>query len=185
MGISKRMDERQTKRLTGRELHALFDELFPHGFAGADVLAEIAPEGWEHSPILACFHPSVEQLFEERVTIHRNLEGWRRLARRREDKHGGRSAARTNARRRAPRVRTVAGRSGRGSHRAGRIVSVGCLFGQSRRHCRGRTPGRHRVISRRRCVPGRAPHARPGGLGETATTCGSIWERSGFPDAPT
>jgi len=35
------MDERQTKRLTGRELHALFDQLFPHGFAGADVRAEL------------------------------------------------------------------------------------------------------------------------------------------------
>ena len=78
------MDERQDKRLTGRELHALFDELFPNGFAGADVLAEIAPEAWELSPLLACFHPSVEQLFEERVTIHRNLEEWRRLGRRRE-----------------------------------------------------------------------------------------------------
>ena len=74
------MDTRETKRLTDPELHALFDGLFPHGFAGADVLAEIAPEGWEHSPLLACFHPSVEQLFEERVTIHRNLEEWRRLA---------------------------------------------------------------------------------------------------------
>jgi hypothetical protein len=80
------MDERQTKRLTRRELHALFDELFPHGFAGADVLAEIAPEGWERSPLLACFHPSVAQLFEERLTIHRNLEGWRQLGRRREGK---------------------------------------------------------------------------------------------------
>jgi len=79
------MDERQTKRLTDQELHALFDELFPHGFAGADVLAEIAPEGWEHSPLLACFHPSAEQVFEERVTMHRNLEEWRRLARGRED----------------------------------------------------------------------------------------------------
>ena len=78
------MDERQEKRLTGRELYAVFDRLFPHGFAGADVLAEIAPGGWEHSPLLACFHPSVEQLFEERVTIHRNLEEWRRLGRRRE-----------------------------------------------------------------------------------------------------
>jgi hypothetical protein len=56
--------------------------LFPHGFADADVLAEIAPEGWEHSPLLACFHLSVEQLFE-RVAIHRNLEEWRHLARRR------------------------------------------------------------------------------------------------------
>jgi len=77
------MDARQAKRLTDRELHALFDGLFPDGFAGADVLAEIAPAGWERSPLLACFHPSVEQLFEERVTIHRNLEEWRQLGRRR------------------------------------------------------------------------------------------------------
>ena len=77
------MDERQEKRRTDRELYALFDRLFPHGFAGADVLAEIAPEGWERAPLLACFHPSVEQLFDERVAIHRNLEEWRRLARRR------------------------------------------------------------------------------------------------------
>ena len=73
------MDERQEKRLTDRDLYALFDRLFPHGFASADVLAEIAPEGWKRSPLLACFHPSVEQLFKERVTIHHNLEGGRQL----------------------------------------------------------------------------------------------------------
>jgi hypothetical protein len=78
------MATREAKRLTGRELHALFDELFPHGFASADVLAEITPEGWEHSPLLACFHPSVEQLFEERVMLHRNLEEWRQLRRKRQ-----------------------------------------------------------------------------------------------------
>jgi hypothetical protein len=78
------MDERQDKRLTDRELHSFFDRLFPHGFAGADVLAEIAPEGWEQSPFLACFHPAVEQLFEERLAMHRNLEHLRRLGRRRE-----------------------------------------------------------------------------------------------------
>lgn len=83
------MDERQEKRLTDRELHALFDRLFPHGFAGADVIADIAPEGWERSPLLACFHPSVEQLFEERVTVHRNLEEWRCLGRRREGTTAG------------------------------------------------------------------------------------------------
>jgi len=77
----KSMNERQEKRLTDRELYALFDRLFPHGFAGADVVAEVAPEGWDHSPLLACFHPSVEQLFEERVAIHRNLEELRHLGR--------------------------------------------------------------------------------------------------------
>ena len=45
------MDQRPDKRLTSRELDALFDRLFPHGFASADVRAEIAPEGWEHSPL--------------------------------------------------------------------------------------------------------------------------------------
>ncbi len=77
------MDTRHAERLTDPELHALFDELFPHGFAGAGVLAEVAPEGWERSPLLACFHPPVERLFEEHVLIHRNLEEWRRLGHRR------------------------------------------------------------------------------------------------------
>jgi hypothetical protein len=81
-----KMATKEAKRLTGRELHALFDELFPHGFASADVLADIAPEGWEQSPLLACFHPSVEQLFEEGVALYRNLEEWRQLRRKRESK---------------------------------------------------------------------------------------------------
>ena len=55
----RRMDDRPDKRLTGHELDALFERLFPHGFAGADVLAEIAPEGWQRSPLPACFHPSL------------------------------------------------------------------------------------------------------------------------------
>jgi hypothetical protein len=49
----------------------------------AQTCSRIAAEGWERSPLLVCFHPSVEQLLEERVAIHRNLEEWRRLARRR------------------------------------------------------------------------------------------------------
>jgi hypothetical protein len=68
------VDDWQAKRLTDAELKEFFERLFPHGFAGADVLAEIAPEGWEKSPLLACFHPSVEQVFKERVQIHRNIE---------------------------------------------------------------------------------------------------------------
>lgn len=70
--------------MSATELHALFDRLFPHGFAGPDVLEEIAPGGWELSPLLACFHPSVERLHDERVLMHRNLED-RRLLRRRRD----------------------------------------------------------------------------------------------------
>ena len=71
------MHDEQKPRLSDGELHALFDRLFPHGFAGADVLAEVAPDGWERSPLLACFHPSVERVFEESVQLHRNIEALR------------------------------------------------------------------------------------------------------------
>ena len=73
------MDDWQAKRLTDPELKEFFDRLFPHDFAGADVLAEIEPEGWEKSPLLACFHPSVE-----RVQVHRNMDELIGLRRERE-----------------------------------------------------------------------------------------------------
>ncbi len=60
------------------ELFAEFDRLFPHGFAGPDVLQELAPGGWENSPLLAVFHPSVDQLYEETLLMHRNLGKLRR-----------------------------------------------------------------------------------------------------------
>ncbi len=68
------MNDEQRPRLTDAELREFFARLFPHGFAGADVLTEIAPVGWEQSPLLACYHPSPEQVFEERLQMHRNLE---------------------------------------------------------------------------------------------------------------
>jgi hypothetical protein len=73
------MDDWQTTRLTDAELKEFFDRLFPQGFAGADVVQELAPGGWENSPLLACFHPSLEQVFEERLQWHRNTEEMRRL----------------------------------------------------------------------------------------------------------
>jgi len=68
------MNDDEKNRLDDAELKAFFDRLFPNGFAGEDVLAELAPTGWEKSPLMACFHPSVEQVYQERVQIHRNLE---------------------------------------------------------------------------------------------------------------
>ena len=37
--------------LTDIELKVFFDQLFPNGFAGADVLSQIAPKGWARSPL--------------------------------------------------------------------------------------------------------------------------------------
>jgi hypothetical protein len=54
---SGRMVGRQSERLTDAALHAFFDGLFPDAFAGADVLTEIAPKGWEQNLMFACFNP--------------------------------------------------------------------------------------------------------------------------------
>ncbi len=40
---------------------------------GEDVLAELAPAGWEKSPLLAAFHPTLDQVYEEAVGFHENL----------------------------------------------------------------------------------------------------------------
>ncbi|MFI5460910.1 MAG: hypothetical protein ACHRXM_36330 [Isosphaerales bacterium] len=60
------------------ELEAEFDRLFPLGFAGPDVLQELAPAGWENSPLLAVFHPSLAQTYEETLRMHRNMRELRR-----------------------------------------------------------------------------------------------------------
>ena len=60
------------------ELAVAFDEMFPNGFSGSDVLAELAPAGWDHSPLLAVFHPSIEQVLEESVRLHRNIAQFRK-----------------------------------------------------------------------------------------------------------
>jgi hypothetical protein len=54
------------------DLEAEFELLFPQGFAGPDVLQELAPAGWENSPLLATFHPSLAQTYEEAIRFHRN-----------------------------------------------------------------------------------------------------------------
>ncbi len=62
-----------TNPFSEAELEAEFDQLFPQGFAGPDVLQELAPGGWENSPLLAVFHPSLAQSYEETLRLHRNL----------------------------------------------------------------------------------------------------------------
>jgi hypothetical protein len=77
------MEGQNTERLADSELGSPFDSLFPNGFAGQDVMAEIAPEGWQRSPLVACFHPSVERIFEEEVRMRRHLESlpWMKVPR--------------------------------------------------------------------------------------------------------
>jgi hypothetical protein len=59
--------------LNDDECGRLLRQLFPRGFAGGDVLAELAPEGWQNSPLLQIAHPTVEQVHEETVRMLRNI----------------------------------------------------------------------------------------------------------------
>ena len=61
-------------RYTDDEAQQLLGELFPHGWAAADVMEELAPEGWEASPLVLIFHPTPEQQYEEAVRMHENLQ---------------------------------------------------------------------------------------------------------------
>jgi hypothetical protein len=68
-----------------RGVARVFVRLFPLGIAGADVLANIAPDGWQQLALHACFHPSVERGCQEAVRLRRNVEKRRNPRVRRDD----------------------------------------------------------------------------------------------------
>ena len=72
------MEEFASNSYSEAELTAEFDRLFPDGFAGPDVLQELAPAGWDNSPLLVVFHPTAEQIYEESRRLHANLEAFRK-----------------------------------------------------------------------------------------------------------
>lgn len=61
---------------THEESLTLFASLFPEGFAGQDILAEIAPEGWMNSTLHFVFHPTLDQVHWECVQLHRSMQEW-------------------------------------------------------------------------------------------------------------
>jgi hypothetical protein len=72
-------------RLSDAELREFLNRLFPHGVAGRDVMSEVAPDGWKRSPMLAAFHPSVEQVFKEELRWCRDFESQHNELRRDDD----------------------------------------------------------------------------------------------------
>lgn len=68
------MNDHQFERYSDQECIDEFRELLPLGFAADDVMGEIAPEGWEKSPLIAIFHPTLQQVFQEAVESHENLQ---------------------------------------------------------------------------------------------------------------
>lgn len=61
------------ERLTEVQCWALFERLFPDGLDDRALVEELAPEGWDRSPLLLVSHPTAEQVYEETVQIRENL----------------------------------------------------------------------------------------------------------------
>ena len=64
------------RRLNEAHCWTLFNQLFPQGLGDPSLLDELAPTGWDRSPLLRVFHPTLEQLYEESVRIHANLQSF-------------------------------------------------------------------------------------------------------------
>ena len=63
------MDDDEALWFGVEEVFPFLEQLMPDGFAGDDVMAELAPNGWAHSALVHAFHPSVEQWHEEQVAM--------------------------------------------------------------------------------------------------------------------
>lgn len=61
------------ERLTESQCWALFERLFPNGLEDHTLVEELAPEGWDRSPLLRISHPTAEQVYEETMRIRKNL----------------------------------------------------------------------------------------------------------------
>ena len=59
--------------LSDKEAFDFLGTMFPGGLQDGSLVAELCPEGWEESPLFACFHPSQEQRYRENLDFSRNL----------------------------------------------------------------------------------------------------------------
>ncbi len=61
------------ERLTDQQCWELFQQLFPGGLEDPTLVEELAPKGWDESPLVRAFHPTVEQAYDETIRIQENI----------------------------------------------------------------------------------------------------------------
>ncbi|MEK7351963.1 MAG: hypothetical protein AAB177_13900, partial [Nitrospirota bacterium] len=66
------------ERLTEEQCWELFQRLFPNGLHDPSLVQELAPKGWERSPLVLVYHPTAEQVYEETSRLRNNLRRLRR-----------------------------------------------------------------------------------------------------------
>jgi hypothetical protein len=65
--------------LTDQEARTFLESLFPGGLKGPAVIAELCPEGWENSPLCACYHPPPEVRYKESLAFLPNVKSSRQV----------------------------------------------------------------------------------------------------------
>jgi len=71
------MFEPDPNEYTEEELNEALDQLFPQGFAGSDVFAEIAPQGWAKSPWADAVRREPDEMAKEMAQSLRAMETWK------------------------------------------------------------------------------------------------------------
>jgi hypothetical protein len=60
-------------RLMEQQCLRLFERLFPDGLDDPSLVQELAPQGWERSPLVFAYHPTAEQVYAETLRLRENL----------------------------------------------------------------------------------------------------------------
>ena len=60
--------------LSENETYGFLESLFPGGLKDPALIAELCPDGWENSPLFACYYPSPRMRYEESLKWSRNFK---------------------------------------------------------------------------------------------------------------
>lgn len=67
-----------TNVLTETKRRRLFQQMFPNGLRDTAIVTALAPEGWEHSPLVCTAHPTSAQLRDESHRVRSRIQEIRR-----------------------------------------------------------------------------------------------------------
>jgi hypothetical protein len=60
--------------LSENKAYAFLETLFPSGLKDPILIAELCPDGWENSPLFACYYPSPRVRYEESLNWSQNFK---------------------------------------------------------------------------------------------------------------
>ncbi len=62
------------REYTKKECNQFFDTLFPNGMASKEIMSDIAPMGWDNSPLNFRHHPTLDEAYKNSVQHHEFMQ---------------------------------------------------------------------------------------------------------------